>query len=473
MAIKNFRHVKKLSVFSCQLTVKPDFSLRTANCQLITQMMSKKIKLLTLGCRLNEAETQDWADGFHRCGWDIVADDAPADLIVFNTCAVTASAVRKSRQLVRRQHRLHPAARLVVSGCWATLEAAAAARETGVTQLIDNRDKDQLVEIIQSHFAPRQPEAATDLAAQKDVDDSAASLFTRQRQRAFIKVQDGCRYQCSFCITTQARGAERSRSVAAICAAIQRWEQAGIQEAVLTGVHLGGYRDSSGADLTELLAQLLATTTIPRLRLGSLEPWDLPVDFWELFANPRLLPHLHLPLQSGSDAVLRRMARRCKAQEFMQLVETGRAQVPDLNLTTDIIVGFPGETADDWQQTLRVVEAAQFGHIHIFNYSPRVGTIAATLPNQIDAATKYQRSEELQMLAQKLKKQVLTAQIGRQVTVLIEGADAASPSERFGYTPNYLPVQIIGAGAVGAQRLINVRLTGLTADGAALLGITI
>ncbi len=423
-----------------------------------------RIQFLTLGCRLNEAEIQEWADACWRHGWELVAADTPADIIVFNTCAVTAAAGRKSRQLVRRQHRLHPQAQLVVSGCWATLEPAAAAREPGVTQIVVNQEKDQFIAQYLPPLEGGAP-ASTDLA----LTTGSLPLVLRQRQRAFIKVQDGCRYQCSFCITTQARGAERSRSVAEVIAAIRRWEQAGIQEVVLTGVHLGGYRSADGADLTALVAQILAVTTVPRVRLGSLEPWDLTDDFWALFANPRLMPHLHLPLQSGSDAVLRRMARRCKTADFAQLVARGRALVPDLNLTTDVIVGFPGETAEDWQRTLAFVEAMAFGQIHIFNYSPRAGTAAATLPDAVAETIKQQRSAELHALARQLTQQVLKAQCGLRVTVLCEGAEGAA-AQRFGYTPNYLPVQIVGAGAVGAQRLRTVTLTGLTADGQNLIG---
>ncbi len=421
-----------------------------------------RIQFLTLGCRLNEAEIEEWADACWRHGWELVAADAPADIIVFNTCAVTAAAVRKSRQLVRRQHRLHPLAQLVVSGCWATLEPAAVAQEPGVTQIVVNQEKDQFVAKVLTGAGAI---ASTDFA----LTTGNQSLVLRQRQRAFIKVQDGCRYQCSFCITTQARGAERSRSVTEVIAAIRRWEEAGIQEVVLTGVHLGGYRSACGADLTALVAQILAATTVPRVRLGSLEPWGVTDAFWALFANPRLMPHLHVPLQSGSDAVLRRMARRCKTADFAQLVARGRTLVPELNVTTDVIVGFPGETASDWQQTLTVAEAMAFGQMHIFSYSPRAGTVAATLPDAVAETVKQQRSAELQVLARRLTRQMLEAQCGKQVMVLCEG-DEGEAALRFGYTPNYLPVQIIGAGVVGAQRLRSVRLTGLTADGENLIG---
>ncbi len=425
--------------------------------------MPRCVKLLTLGCRLNEAELEDWARGFTHAGWQIVDHDHPADLIVINTCAVTADAVRKSRQLLRRQQREHPTTRLVISGCLATLDANAVARDIGVSLVVGNADKDQLVEIAL---------ASLDLPALPPLENSDADLiFARGRQRAFVKVQDGCRHQCSFCITTQARGAERSRPVATVIETINRLHQTGIQEIVLAGVHLGGYGRGARNDLATLIRHVLTDTAIPRLRLGSLEPWDLPDDFWSLFANPRLMPHLHLPLQSGSDVVLRRMARRCRRDEFVRLVEQGRARIANLNVTTDIIIGFPGETDDDWQQTLELVEAMQFGHIHAFSYSPRAGTLAAGFADQVDDATTRQRYQTLQSLARRMTTAVLRQQIGRRTTILCEGA-SGKMAIRCGYTPNYLPVQIVAdRPQLESSQLIEVILTGLTPDGAALIGI--
>ncbi|TCT22234.1 threonylcarbamoyladenosine tRNA methylthiotransferase MtaB [Thiobaca trueperi] len=431
-----------------------------------TNVMSRRrVRLHTLGCRLNEAELEDWAQRFQAQGFLIVDDDEPADLIVVNTCAVTQEAARKSRQILRRAHRTNPGARLIVSGCLATLEAEALAREAGIDLVVGNTNKERLVEIALTTLAiPAMPELA--------ITDIASSLFMRGRQRAFVKVQDGCRYQCTFCITTQARGAERSRPPDETITAIRRLHQSGIQEVVLTGVHLGGYGSDTGSDLVRLVVRILAETDIPRLRLGSLEPWDLPDVFWTLFADPRLMPHLHLPLQSGSDAVLRRMARRCKTGEFARLVDGGRAVVPDLNVTTDIIVGFPGETADDWRQTLEFAERMRFGQIHVFAYSPRAGTLAARLPGRVDAAVKRQRCQELQTLAGRMKEEVMREQIGRRMRVLCEGAsDMEQSGVRFGYTPNYLPVQVMtDSFPPTGNRLLDVVLTGLDASGGRLLG---
>jgi threonylcarbamoyladenosine tRNA methylthiotransferase MtaB len=187
-------------------------------------------------------------------------------------------------------------------------------------------------------------------------DPGETSLFTRGRQRAFIKVQDGCRYRCTFCIVTVARGEEASRAIQTVVNEINELHQQGITEAILTGVHLGGYGSDLGINLSDLIKAILAETDIPRLRLGSLEPWELPDDFFELFHNPRLMPHLHLPLQSGSDSVLRRMARRCKTEEFSAIVQQLRAKIPHFNITTDIIVGFPGETEQEWQESFNFIK---------------------------------------------------------------------------------------------------------------------
>ncbi|BCU05697.1 hypothetical protein Atep_03740 [Allochromatium tepidum] len=219
---------------------------------------------------------------------------------------------------------------------------------------------------------------------------------------------------------------------------------------VLTGVHLGGYGSDLGTDLTHLIERLLNETAIPRLRLGSLEPWDLPERFWSLFADRRLMPHLHLPLQSGSDRVLRRMARRCKRDEYIRLVEGARAAIPDLNLTTDIIVGFPGEDDDDWRQTFELAESLRFGHIHVFGYSPHPGTPAAGFANPVDARTRRRRVGELESLAHRSRLQILRDQIGKTVMLLHERLpDAFEGRPRSGYTPNYLPVHVRSATPIG------------------------
>jgi threonylcarbamoyladenosine tRNA methylthiotransferase MtaB len=291
-------------------------------------------------------------------------------------------------------------------------------------------------------------------------------LFTRGRQRAFIKVQDGCRYRCTFCIVTVARGEERSRAIAEIIDEINTLAEQGIQEVVLTGVHLGGYGSDLNCNLVDLIQAILTHTDVPRLRLGSLEPWELTEDFFTLFAQPRLMPHLHLPLQSGSDSVLKRMARRCKTADFAALVQQCRDVRSDFNLTTDIIVGFPAESESEWQESLAFIESMAFGHTHIFTYSRREGTKAASLPEQISDTVKKQRSQQLHGLAEQMKQQFWRSQIGQTFPVLWEGYSEplANGKQRvFGYTPNYLRV---GCEIAASESLENqILATTLTALG--------
>ena len=421
-----------------------------------------RIHLQALGCRLNEAELESWARQFQGLGHQVTAQPEGADLLVVNTCAVTQEAVRKSRKLLRRCQRDNPRAKLVVTGCYASLEPEAASRALGADLVVANQDKDRLVEIARRRLdLHTMPEIATQ--------PGENPLFARGRQRAFVKVQDGCRYRCTFCIVTRARGEERSRPLDVVVDEVNQLVGEGIQEVVLTGVHIGGYGSDIESSLSTLIRAILDRTELPRLRLGSVEPWDLPADFWSLFENPRFMPHLHLPLQSGSDDVLRRMARRCRTSEFTRLVETARDQVPDINLTTDIIVGFPGETDREWRETRDYVASLGFGHLHIFAYSPRSGTKAAHLPEQVPAEVKKSRSLELHAVAGRLKQQTLERFLGRTFPVLVEGAYAGG-DYWFGYTPNYLPVTIPGKyGRDLGNRIVAAKLIRLDTGGERLI----
>ena len=424
-----------------------------------------RVHLTALGCRLNEAELETWSRQFLLRGHEVTGDAASADLVVVNTCAVTQEAVRKSRKLLRRSHRENPRAKLLVSGCYASLDPAETAQTLGVDLIVDNRQKDRLVEIATRELnLLSMPQMATE--------PGASPLFARGRHRAFVKVQDGCRYRCTYCIVTLARGEERSRPIADVVAEVNQLHGEGIREAVLAGVHLGGYGSDCGSSLSELIKAVLNDTDMERIRLGSLEPWDLPPGFWNLFDHPRLMPHLHLPLQSGSNPVLRRMARRCSADAFAALVRSARSRVPDLNVTTDVIVGFPGETEAEWQRTLEVVEDIGFGHLHIFAYSPRPGTKAAALPGQVGEEIKKSRSQELHRLGKVLERDTLARFVGRSPRVLIEGRSASRPDRWFGYTPNYLPILIEhDQSADLSNQILEIRTLEPDPDSEALRGI--
>lgn len=396
-----------------------------------------RVFLTTLGCRLNEAEIEGWSRSLSSRGHGVVDSPEHAEVMVVNTCAVTGEAARKSRKLVGGLHRRNPSAPLVLTGCYSQLSPEEAGALAGVDLVVPNTDKQRLVDALLESVEPAQmPQLATH--------PGETHVYREARTRAFIKVQDGCRNRCTFCIVTIARGDERSRTIADIVAQIRALGDEGVNEVVLTGVHLGGYGADLGTNLSELTRAVLADTDMPRVRLSSLEPWDLPADFSRLWQHPRLMPHLHLPLQSGSDSVLARMARRCSTETYAGLIDSMRAAVPDVSITTDIIVGFPGETDDEWAQTLAFVDRIRFSHIHIFSYSRRDGTTAARMADHLPKSIKRERSRQLHGMAAEHKREQLERFVGTERSVLWEGRGqpVAGHRRRFsGYTDNYLRVE--------------------------------
>jgi threonylcarbamoyladenosine tRNA methylthiotransferase MtaB len=423
------------------------------------------INFQALGCRLNEAELETWANQFMQLGHQVTTDAAEADVVVFNSCAVTAQADRKSRQQIARLQRSNPAANLVITGCHASLNPQAVKSSLGVDLVVDNQHKDELVERTLQLLGD-----APGVGQLTDVEDAGlpSALLLRGRHRGFIKIQDGCRYRCTYCIVTIARGAERSRSEADILAEINRLHRQGVHEVALTGVHVGGYGSDTGSSLQQLLRQILEHTDIPRIRLASVEPWDLAPNFFELFENPRLMPHMHLPIQSGCDSVLRRMARRCKTAEFARLVDQARSALPLFNVTTDLIAGFPGETEQEWRQTMDFIASVGFGHMHIFPFSARAGTKAARLPDQLDGAVKKARSREMHALAAELKQRELSRHLGTQAEVLWEQQINADSGQWTGYTPHYHKI-VATDPAIRASTISRVSIDAVSRDATMLV----
>jgi threonylcarbamoyladenosine tRNA methylthiotransferase MtaB len=425
-----------------------------------------RVALQTLGCRVNEAELERWSREFSSAGHQVVASSEAAELVVLNSCAVTQEAVRKSRNLLRRIHRTQPLAKLVLSGCYATLNPSEAAA-LGVDLVVANTEKDRLVELVERELDVAVMPA---MAAEPD----GGCLLPSGRHRAFVKVQDGCRYRCTFCIVTAARGAERSLSIDAIVDEVNALHEGGVREIVLTGVHLGGYGSDLGYGLDSLVRAVLNRTPIERIRFGSLEPWNLPEALIELFGDSRLMPHLHLPLQSGCDATLRRMARRCRAKDYRELITRLRRAIPDLNITTDVIVGFPGEMDDEWNESLAFIRDCQFGHVHIFPYSRREGTKAANLPDAVPVPIQRARCSALRGASEQMRRKFQQAFIGRRADVLIERdlAQADFGTTTFGYTPNYLRVALCPEPADSApiDRVVSIELTAVDAERGHFLG---
>ena len=439
-----------------------------------------RVYLDQIGCRLNFSEMDTLAARLRDAGHTVL--DAPdhAQVIVFNSCAVTAGAARTSRQTVRRLHRTNPQARIAVTGCWSTLRPKQAASLSGVALVVENERKDLLHTLLEpwsadfddpDDLARVQPDG-TPLAT---FGAPAGGLTERTgRTRAFVKVQDGCNNKCTFCIVTTARGAGRSRSVADIVDEVAALVDEGVQEAVLTGVHLGSYgrdRRHDPADLRVLTEALLRETAIPRLRLSSLEPWELADGFFDLWQQwpDRLCPHLHLPLQAGTDAQLRRMARRCTTESFRALVDAARAAIPDLTVTTDIIVGFPGETDADFAAGLAYVTDMEFADAHIFPYSARTGTAAAAFDGQVPRNVKKARSQRMHAAVAQTGRRVRRRFLGTTRTVLWEQNSTPLSNEPArvwsGLTDTYLRVTTVVPNGVDlANRITPTRLDELNGD---------
>lgn len=392
------------------------------------------VYLDSVGCRLNQAEIDRYAAELTAQGHTITQQIECADLVVINTCAVTAAAAADSRARIRRAAR-NPNARIVVTGCWSEIEADAARRFPGVAQVVPNAEKDRLVGRLRPFISG---------AALSSAPICPAPVHAHGRTRFFLKVQDGCDNFCSFCVTRLARGKARSVPVEPILREIRGIEDAGGKEVVLTGVNLGawGLDFEPKRTLTDLLCAILRETSVPRIRLSSLENWNLDLDFVSLWEDDRLLPHFHLPLQSGSPSVLRRMVRRTKPEGFLRLIEAARRVRGDFSITTDIIVGFPGETEEAFNETLRFAAAAAFSGGHVFPFSPRPGTAAAKLPEPVANEVKKERSARLRAQLDAQKDAFSRAQLGARRRILWEhGAIRAEGGYRNrGLTDNYLAV---------------------------------
>lgn len=401
-----------------------------------------KVHLHSIGCRLNQSEIETMARLFRAAGHEIVQDAAEADKVIVNTCAVTAEAARDARNLVHRLHRRNGNAEIIMTGCYAAIAPAELAALPGVGRIVGNDDKNRIPAMLDPRIDVDLPVFDREPLAREFAPGSFG------RTRGFVKVQDGCDNRCTFCVTTIARGPGRSRRLAEVVAEVQALAEAGYREVVLTGVHLGSYgRDlDMRYGLRELTATILAHTDVARLRLSSLEPWDVAPGFFRLWENSRLLPHLHLPLQSGSDRVLRRMARRTSRAAFRTLTAEAFAAIPDLNLSTDLIAGFPGETETDFVETLSFVEELRFGRLHVFGYSPRPGTAAARMPGQIPGRIKKERVNRLIALGRELSLAYHRRYEGQTRRVLWEAAVGADAQglRWVGYTDNYIRVSGYG-----------------------------
>lgn len=400
--------------------------------------MRKKVAFVSLGCKVNQYETNAMSQEFVEAGYDVVDFNDVADIYVVNTCTVTNMADRKSRQMLRRVKEISPEAVLVATGCYAQVGKDELEKIEDIDLIIGNNEKKDIVEIIEN-YQNEVNSIITDVMHQKDYVEFGTTTYT-EKTRAVVKIQDGCDRFCSYCIIPYARGRVRSRKIENIIKEVEQIVDNGMKEIVITGIHIASYGKDFNYEITliDLLEELNKIEGLKRIRLGSIEPTIITEEFVNRLSKlEKICDHFHLSLQSGCDETLKRMNRRYTCDEFENGTKILREKFPNAALTTDIIVGFPGETDEEFNKTYEFLKRVAFYKMHVFKYSQRKGTKAAVMPNQIDGTIKEERSKTLLQLSDENEEMYNSKYIGKQVEVLFEEKDGEFYK---GHTTNYIEV---------------------------------
>ena len=407
--------------------------------------MGKKVALHNLGCKVNAYETEAMQEMLERAGYTIVPFKEGADVYVINTCTVTNIADRKSRQMLHRARKMNPEAIVVAAGCYVQAQAEHGEIDECIDIVIGNNKKKDLIPLLEQYFQKREKEnAVIDINHTKEYEELHLSK-TGEHTRAYIKVQDGCNQFCTYCIIPYARGRVRSRSLESVLEEVRNLAEHGYREVVLTGIHLSSYGiDLKDTDLLRLILAVHEIEGIERIRLGSLEPRIVTEEFARTIAAlPKMCPHFHLSLQSGCNATLRRMNRRYSAEEYFEKCELLRKYFDNPALTTDVIVGFPGETEEEFEESRAFVDKVNFYDTHIFKYSRREGTKAAVMKDQIPEQEKAKRSAVMIEMGQKKQADFEKSFAGKQVEVLVEEKVQMEGTEYWiGHTKEYMKVAL-------------------------------
>ncbi|MBI3999054.1 MAG: tRNA (N(6)-L-threonylcarbamoyladenosine(37)-C(2))-methylthiotransferase MtaB [Candidatus Omnitrophica bacterium] len=399
----------------------------------------RRVKFVTLGCRLNQYETQAIREQFVQAGFEETQSDLKANIFVLNTCTVTSESDRQSRYLIRRFHRENPQAKIIVTGCYVERDESTIQAIPGVTLTILNRQKSEILNLLESCTSFSFPMPA--LPSKRTYTPLSVSQF-EGRTRAYVKIQDGCNHACAFCKVVLVRGPARSRALQDAVDEAKRLADQGFQEVVLTGIQLGSYGFDFGKRqmLCDLLERLSGISNLKRIRLSSIEPTDVTDELIQAIASmEKVCPHLHIPLQSGDDQVLERMNRRYRSGFYLDLVRKIKERVAHFVLTTDVMVGFPGESVHQFDQTVHLLLEAEPYKLHLFPYSTREGTRAAKFQSLVDGREIERRREVLLLLEEKLRRQVQESFLGGAMDILVEG-DQTEDGWASGRAANYLQV---------------------------------
>jgi len=416
------------------------------------------VAIHTHGCKLNQADSQVLARQFQQAGFTVIRSAARADVVVLNTCTVTATSDAKARQYLRRARRANPDALVVATGCYTQRAKDDLSAMDAVSLVLDNRHKHSLVSTVAA-------ELKVNVETDRSVENGPLALAPEGRSRAMVKIQEGCDQVCAYCIVPKVRGRERSIPPEEIIAEINGRTASGCREAVLTGTQLGTYGfDLTGTDLRDLIRRVLDETSIDRLRVSSLQAHEITSELLDLWQDPRLCPHFHIPLQSGSDTILRSMRRRYDTARFAETVELVRERVPDAGITTDVIVSFPGEGVREFAESYSFALSMGFSDLHVFPYSIRPGTSAAHLDGQVEDIKKRERTGEMLELAAAASREFRQGTLGQTRPVLWEPARGRDTGGVWsGLTDNYLRVRTQSGQNLG-NVITDARLTAVDED---------
>ena len=421
----------------------------------------KKVAFYTLGCKVNQYETEAMLEMFENNGYTNVGSEDFADVYVINTCTVTHMSDRKSRQYIRRVKKKNPDSIIAVVGCYSQVSPEEILEIDDVNLVMGTNDRRTIVDRIEGLTPESKLSTVDDIMKVKEFESIEISQ-TNGKTRAFIKIQDGCDRYCSYCIIPYARGRIRSRKLDEIMDEIKTLAASGYKEVVLTGIHVASYGKDFKEDINilDVIKSVNEIDGIQRIRLSSVEPVLFTDEFVdEICKIEKLVPHFHLSLQSGTDSTLKRMNRRYTAAEYKRIVNILRSRIPDVMLTTDVIVGFPGETNEDFSETLRFLKEIKLMHMHVFKYSPRKGTPAADMKDQVDPQTKQIRSDILLRLSTKNFKEVTKNYIGKPLNVLFEEVDREGYYE--GLSDNYIRIKVKSdkdiRGSILSTRIVDIK----------------
>ena len=401
--------------------------------------MNKKIAFITLGCKVNLYDTEAMAELFTEKGYEVVDFEEYADVYLINTCTVTNLGDKKSRQMIRRAKRINPNSVVVATGCYAQVASEEVAKIEGINIVIGTKNRSEIVETVENYVAENGVvNNVSDIMGEKEFEPLQISRLTN-RTRAYIKIQEGCNRYCTYCIIPYARGPIRSRKPEEVVEEVKKLAENGFKEVVLTGIHVASYGlDLGNITLADIIEKVHSVDGIERIRFSSMEPLAIDNEFVARMSKlPKVCDHYHLSLQSGCNRTLKRMNRKYNAEQYAEACERLRNAFPNVAITTDIIVGFPDETEEDFKESLAFAERMKLDKIHTFPYSPKKGTPAAKMKNQISGDVKSQRSKEMIALSDKMNINFLNNNIGKKVPVLFEDMENGFWQ---GHTTNYIKV---------------------------------